>query len=120
MAALETSEHRSAVTLTLSPHSRGAVGVVLYLLRDSVGTVALDDQASVPAELGNDEDADPRPIDQVLEVAVTGTATAFHPGRGGCMEEQDAEGNVMRSWHDAWPWPGWRRRATRIDYAPYH
>lgn len=40
-----------AARLTLTPRTPNAAGVVLYLLNDSVGTVALDDHASVPVEL---------------------------------------------------------------------
>lgn len=115
----EPHEHAAAVRLTLTPKTPAAVGVVLYLLHDRVGTVKLDDQASVPAELGDDDDADRSAIDQTIDVAVYGRATAFHLGRGGCIEERDDAGHVTRTWMNALPWPGWRRRATRIEYAPY-
>lgn len=120
LANLEVSrEQAGAVWLTLTPRSSDAVGVVLYLLDDRVGTVALDDRASVPAELGDDDDADRSAIDQTIALAVRGAATAFHLGRGGCIEERDDAGRVTRTWRNASPWPGWRRRAMRIEYAPY-
>ncbi|GAA1475650.1 hypothetical protein GCM10009623_00960 [Nocardioides aestuarii] len=117
-AALEVSEQEGATMLTLRPRTPTAVAVVLHLLDDKVGTVALDDPACVPAELGNDPVADLESIDYFVSVAVQGRATAFHLGRGGCVEIQDGE-DTSRSWRNAWPWPGWRRRAERIEYEPY-
>jgi len=118
-ATLEAVEQDGAVTMRLRPHASGAVGVVLYLLPDTVGTVALDDPACAPAELGGDLVADLRAIDHFVAVAVEGRATAFHLGRGGCVEEVTSAGSISRSWHNALPWPGWRRRAERVEYRPY-
>jgi hypothetical protein len=117
-ATLERAEEQGALTLRLRPQNPNAVGVVLYLGVGGYGTVKLDDPASVPAELGDDVDQDIQAIDSVIDVAVEGRATAFHIGRGGCIEEQRGEVS-SRSWKNAWPWPGWRRRAEKVDYLPY-
>lgn len=98
-ATVEAVERDGAVTITLRPHASGAVGVVLYLNGGECGTIALDDPACAPAELGDDHVADIQAIDYFVDVAVEGRATAF--------------------WNNAWPWPGWRRRARRADYEPY-
>ena len=55
------------------------MGVTLYLLDGRVRTIVFDEQASAPAELGDDESADRRAIDDFIETAVEGQATAFHP-----------------------------------------
>ena len=117
-ATVETVEQARAVTVTLRPHTPTAAGVVLYLYDDEVGTGARDDRACVPAELGNDPVADAKAVDHFISLAVEGRATAFHLGRGGCVEIRE-DGNTSRSWHNAWPWPGWRRRAERVEYEPY-
>lgn len=82
------------------------------------GTVALDDPACVPAELDGDPVADAKAVDYFISVAVDGRATAFHLGRGGCVEIQEGD-KTSRTWHNALPWPGWRRRAERVVYRPY-
>jgi hypothetical protein len=117
-AMLEVEERDGATTLTLRPNVPNAVGVVLYLYMGAVGTVQLDDPASVPAELGENAVRDVQAIDNVIDVAIEGRATAFRLGRGGCVEEEHGGGS-SRSWKNAWPWPGWRRRAERVDYLPY-
>ena len=117
-AVLDCVEKDGAVTVRLCPNVSTAVGVVLYLYAEKHGTVALDDPACAPAELGDDPDADRKAVDHFIDVAVEGRATAFHLGRGGCVEFR--EGNTTsRGWHNAWPWPGWRRRAERVGYGPY-
>jgi hypothetical protein len=82
-----------AVTIRLRPHAPKAVAVVLYLYADQLGTVALDDTACVPAELGEDPVADTKAVDHFISVAVEGRATAFHFGRGrmhrGPLRRQD-------------------------------
>jgi hypothetical protein len=117
-AAIESVEKDGAVTIRLRPRTPTAVGVVLYLYAEGRGTVALDDPACVPAELGDDPVADANAVDYFIGVAVEGRATAFHLGRGGCVEVREG-GNTLRNWHNAWPWPGWRRRAERVGYEPY-
>lgn len=118
LATVDRVEDGTAVTLRIRPNAPAAVGVVLYLYTDRVGTVALDDPACVPAELGDDPVADAEAIDHLLRVAIEGRVTAFHLGRGGCIEIRD-RGKTTRSWRNAVPWPGWKRRADRVDYAPY-
>jgi hypothetical protein len=117
-AALEVSEGERATTHRLRPHNPSAVGVVMYLGSGDLGTVSLDDPASVPAELGEDVTLDLRAIDSFIDIAVEGRATAFHLGRGGCVEVRGSN-HEPRTWMHAWPWPGWRRRAERVDYVPY-
>ena len=107
-----------ALTCWLRPHNPNAVGVVLYVAFGRYGTVALDDPACAPAELGDDAEADEQAIDYLIDVAVEGRATAFHIGSGGCVEVRP-EDTVSRTWLNAWPLPGWRRRAERVDYMPY-
>lgn len=107
-----------ATFLRLEPHSPQAARVVLYLIPGDHGTVGLDDPAAVPVELGEDVRLDMKAIDHVIDTAVEGRATAFHIGRGGCLEERIGD-TVCRSWVGALPWPGWRRRARRLDYRPY-
>lgn len=119
VAALHYAESHGATTISLRPHRSDAVGVVLYLIfDDACGTVALEDPAAVPVELGEDLQADLRAIDAVVAVAVEGRAVSFRLGRGGCVEDSHA-GRTTRSWMNAWPWPGWRKRAKRTDYGPY-
>jgi hypothetical protein len=117
-ATVQLREEVGATTLRLSPHRADAVGVVLYLGPGDFGTVQLDDQAAIPAELGEDGELDVTAIDHIIDTAVEGRATAFHIGRGGCVEERSG-GISHRSWRNALPWPGWRRRAQRFDYQPY-
>ena len=117
-ATVDCVERDGATTIRLRPHTPKAVGVILYLHADQVGTVALDDPACGPAELGDDPIADTRAIDYFISAAVEGRATAFHLGRGGCIEIRDAD-STSRSWHHAWPLPGWKRRAERVGYEPY-
>lgn len=117
-ATLESVDHQGAVTVRLRPHVPTAVGVVLYLYAENCGTVALDDPACVPAELGDDSVVDHRAIDYFIDIAVEGRATAFHMGRGGCVEVREGD-MASRSWYNAWPWPGWRRRAKWVAYEPY-
>lgn len=99
---MDRVEEDGAVTIRLCPHALAAVGVVLYLYPDQLGTVALADPACVPAELGTDPVADSTAVDHLLSVAVEGRATAFHLGRGGCLEVRDG-GDISRSWNNAWP-----------------
>ena len=82
-ATVDCVEGDGATTIRLRPHTPKAVGVILYLHADQVGTVALDDPACGPAELGDDPIADTRAIDDFISAAVPGRATAFHLGRGG-------------------------------------
>jgi hypothetical protein len=117
-ASIETLEKAGALTIRLCPRSATAVGVVLYLSEGEHGTVALDDHACAPAELGQDPVADAKAVDYFMSVAVEGRATAFHVGRGGCIEIRQGE-TTSRTWKNAWPWPGWRGRAARVDYEPY-
>ena len=117
-ATLEVDEDDGATTLTLRPRNPEAVGVVLYLGQGEIGTVAIDDPASAPAELGGVMEEDVRAIDYFIEIAVEGRSTAFHVGRGGCVEVRDSMG-ASRTWKHAWPWPGWHWRAQRIDYLSY-
>jgi hypothetical protein len=90
----------------------------MYLGLGDVGAVRLDDPASASAGLGEDVSLDLRAIEDFIDVAVEGRATAFHVGRGGCVEVRDG-GRQFRTWHNAWPLPGWRRRAATIDFLPY-
>lgn len=117
-ATMDSAEEDGATTLRLRPDEPDAVGVVLYLGPGDHGTVKLDDQAAVPTEVGGNLGEDLQAIDQVIDTAVAGRAVAFHLGRGGCVEES-AGGAVSRSWRNASPWPGWRRRARRVQYVPY-
>jgi hypothetical protein len=117
-AAVESVEKDGAVTIRLRPRTPTAVGVVLYLFADEIGTVALDDPACAPAELGEDPVADSEAVDHFISVAIEGRATAYRLGRGGCVGVWDGD-KTARSWHNAWPWPGWRRRAKRVAYGPY-
>ena len=116
-AVLEVTEN-GTTTCRIRPHRPDAVGVVLHLLSDRDGWVALDDPAGVPSELGDDLTVDLRAIDLLVAVAVEGRATAFRLGRGGCIEEREGD-VVRRTWLNAMPLPGWRRRAQRHDFAPY-
>ncbi len=116
--SLDVSEKDGATTLRLRPDNFGSASVVLYLYAERHGTVALDDPAGVPAELGDDSTVDLEAIDYMVSVAREGRATAFRLGRGGCMDIRDGQ-QTSRSWHNAWPWPGWRRRAERVEYEPY-
>jgi hypothetical protein len=118
-STVAVSEQDGAVTVRLQPNAAAAAGVVLYLVGEKYGTVALDDPACVPAELGDDPVADQSAIDYFIDVAVEGRATAFHLGRGECVEVRDGDGKSPRSWHNAWPWPGWRTRAERVAHLPY-
>lgn len=123
LSTLETLEDEYSVHLTIAPKRPDAVGVVLYLVKyladgDS-GTVTFRDQASVPAELGDDRDEDLRAIDAFIREAREGRVTAFHIGRGGCTEVRNEDGAVFRSWMNCLPFPGRRRLAKRINYAPY-
>jgi len=117
-ATVQFTEESGATTFRLTPHRAEAVGVVLCLGPGDDGTVQLDDQAAVPTELGEDAELDVKAIDHIIDTAVEGRATAFHIGRGGCVEERSG-GTSYRSWRNALPWPGWRRRAQRFDYLPY-
>lgn len=117
-ATVDRIEKDGAVTIRLRPQAAQAVGVVLYLNASQVGTVALDDPACVPAELGDDPVADAEAVDHFISMAVEGRATAYHLGRGGCIEVRK-DGRSSQNWHNAWPWPGWRRRADRVEYEPY-
>lgn len=117
-ATVDAVARDGAVTVRLRPLKPTAVGVVLYVYADAVGTVALDDPACVPAELDNHPDTDSAAIDYFIDVAVEGRATAFHLGRGGCVEIQEGD-ETFRSWRNALPWPGWRRRAERVEYEPF-
>ncbi|MEP7740420.1 hypothetical protein ABKW28_22480 [Nocardioides sp. 31GB23] len=116
--SVDCVEKDGAATIHLRPQAAKAVGVILYLYADQVGTVALDDPACVPAELGDDPVADAEAVDHFISMAVEGRATAYHLGRGGCIEVRD-DGKSSRSWNNAWPWPGWKGRADRVDYEPY-
>ncbi len=117
-ATVQSREMSGATTLRLTPHRANAVGVILYLGPGDYGTVRLDDQAAVAVELGEDVELDVKAIDHIIDTAVAGRATAFHLGRGGVVEEW-SDGTAHRSWRNAVPWPGWRRRAQRFDYLPY-
>lgn len=117
-ATVQSKEESGATTFRLTPDRADAVGVVMYLGPGDYGTVQLDDQAAVPAELGEDVELDVKAIDHIIDTAVEGRATAFHIGRGGCVEEWNGD-TSYRSWRNALPWPGWRRRAQRFDYLPY-
>ena len=118
-ASLEViREEHGATTHILRPHAPRAVGVVMWLGNGVTGTVRLDDPASGPAELGDDEDMDVRAIDYFIDVAREGRVVAFDVGRGGCLEVVGPDG-TMRTWMNAVPWPGWRRRAVRVAYPPY-
>ncbi len=117
-AVLEVTDEDGSSTCRLQPNNPGSVGVVLYLGIGGTGTVRLDDPASAPAVLGEDASRDRPAVEHTLDIAVAGRATAYHLGRGGCVEERDGTA-VSRTWHNVWPLPGWRRRATRIDYLPY-
>lgn len=110
------------VRLRLRPRNPSSAAVILEVLRDDdvvLGVVRLDDQASVPVELGDDLVSDRRAIDDLVDLAVDGRATSFHSKRGGCLEERHPDGTVTRSWNNAVPTPGWRRRWLRVDYVPY-
>ncbi|GAC1379869.1 MAG: hypothetical protein NVSMB48_04600 [Marmoricola sp.] len=117
-ASLESFEKDGAVTLRLRPHAPKAAGVVLYLNAFGTGSVALDDSACAPAELGDNPVADAKAVDHFIAVAVDGRATAFRLGRGGCVEVRDGD-RTSRIWHNAIAWPGWRRWAERVEYEPY-
>ncbi|WP_112242363.1 hypothetical protein [Kribbella monticola] len=117
-ATIEVSEGQRATTHRLVPHNPSAVGVVMYVGRGGIGTIGLDDPASAPAELGEDMTLDLRAIDSLIDLAVEGRATAFHLARGGCIEVRGLN-HEPRTWMNALPRPGWRRRAKRTDYAPY-
>jgi hypothetical protein len=105
--------------ITLRPTNPAAAAVVLYVgAEDRLGTVSLDDPACVPAELGDDQEENRRAIDYFVDVAVEGRATAFHLGRGGAIEIRDGDSSNL-SWHNAFGLPGWRRRATKVSFAPY-
>jgi hypothetical protein len=90
-ASVDAVETADAVAVRLRPRNPLAVGVVLYVLADEVGTVALDDPACVPAELVGGTAAGIEWVDYFIDVAVEGRATAFHLGRGGCVEIRDGE-----------------------------
>ncbi|WP_257423965.1 DUF6086 family protein [Nocardioides carbamazepini] len=117
-ATLEVTEHDRATTMRLRPSNVRSVGVVLHLGAGDHGTVALDDPACVPIELGTDSSADVEAIDYFVSVARDGRATAFRAGRGGSTEIRGGQ-QTSRSWRNTWPWPGWKRRADRVDYEPY-
>jgi hypothetical protein len=117
-AVLDVVKSDGATRCFLRPLRMGAASVVLYLGVGDQGTVGLDDQACAPAELGGNIDEDMRAIDQTLRLAVEGRALAFHLGRGGCVEEINGL-STTRTWCNAWPWPGWRRRAERVTYLSY-
>lgn len=117
-ATVQCKEESGTTTFRLTPHRADAVGVVLYLGPGDYGTVRLADQAAAPAQLGEDVERDIEAVDHIIDAAVEGRATAFHIGRGGCVEESRG-GTSYRSWRNALPWPGWRRRAQRFAYVPY-
>lgn len=99
-ATVQSSEESGATTVRLTPNRADAVGVVLHLGPGGHGTVRLDDQAAVPAKLGEDAELDAKAIDHVIDTAVERRATAFHIGRGGCVEEWSG-GTSYRSWRNA-------------------
>lgn len=119
VATLQCTEDTFATTLKLAPHRPGAVGVVLYLFDDAIGTVSFDDQASSPAELGSDDKADILAINRFIEDAREGYVTAFHIGRGGCLDVTRPGKRTDRTWNNCIPLPGWRHRAKRVDYRSY-
>ena len=83
-AVIDSGEKGSAVMLRLRPNESTAVGVVFYLYAETYGTVALADPGCVPAELGDNPDADLKAVDYFIDAAVEGRATAF-PSRPGRM-----------------------------------
>lgn len=125
VSTLDVVEDENAVRLRLVPNRPDAVGVLLYFVKGvnahnaQSGTVSFDDQASAPAELGEDFDEDIRAIDAFIAEAREGRVTAFHIGHGGCTEVRDDNGRVFRSWMNCLPFPGRRHRGMRIDYMPY-
>jgi hypothetical protein len=119
LATLEVSEQHGAVTLRLRPRSADAVGVALYLLDDVVGTVAFTDQASVRLNSATMQTPTVSPLTtsstwQSLVELLHSIWVAVVASR-----ERATDGRISHTWNNAWPWPGWRRRATRVDYAPY-
>jgi hypothetical protein len=118
-ASFECIEDTFATTLKLVPHRRGAVGVVLHLFGNGIGTFSFDDQASAPAELGSDDKADILAINRFIEDAREGYVTAFHIGRGGCIEVTRPGERTDRTWKDCVPLPGWRHRAQPFEYGSY-
>jgi hypothetical protein len=68
--------------------------------------------------LGDDVHADAHTIDSFIDAAVEGRVTAYHLGKGGAIEERTGD-IVDRTWLNAVPLPGWRRRATAHAYRPY-
>ena len=117
-ASVDVVEKAEAVTIRLRPHASTAVGVILHLSAFGHGTVALDDPACAPAELGQDPSDDFESIDYFIRVAVEGRATPFHLGQGGCVEIREGEA-ISRTWKNALPWPGWRRRAAQVEFGSY-
>ena len=116
-ASLEVSEQDGAVTYRLRPRNTDAAGVVLYIDPWGGGTVAIDDPACGPDEIGEDLDVGLQSIDFFVKVAVDGRATAFHLGRGGCVEVHDGD-RTSRTWCT----PRMARLAAtrqRVDFRPY-
>jgi hypothetical protein len=113
-SSVEIAGDHCAITSRLRPQVGSAVDIVLSVTASGRGTVSLDDPASVPAELGDDPESDVQAVDHCIDVAVEGLATAFHLGRGGCIEER-TDDQVTRTWHNPVSAPGWKQRAERID-----
>jgi len=92
----------------------------MYLVAESFGTVAFDDRASVPAELGEDYETDRSTIDQSIDDAVEGRLIAFRTRRGGAIEVVGRDGRISTTYMNyVLPLPGWRKRLERVDYQPY-
>lgn len=124
-ATVEIVEENRAVTVTLRPRTPTAVGVVLYLHDDTVGTVALDDPACVPAELGDDPVADAKAVDYLINLAVdgrprpsiSGVADVSRSGRAGRPPGVGTTPGRGRAGDDA---PSGSRTSRTPDQPPAH
>ena len=76
--------------------------------------------ANGPAEFSGVWSEDVRSIDSTIDDAVEGRVTEYRYKRGGGCIEVEHDGKVTRSWTNALPLPGWRRRSQEtVKYAPY-
>ena len=117
---LSVDEQDGWVDLALTPHVDGAVSVTLVVDPAGVGEwIGFDD----PADSGDDWKIDVGVLDHYIDAAVEGRVKAYRgPSRG--VIEISTDDGPRRSYYNIGlagllPRPGWRRRATVIDYVPY-
>lgn len=110
-----------SIGLALVPNVTGAVAVEFVPYpEDGGGWIRFDD----PSDPGDDYKVDVGVIDYHIDAAVAGRVKSFRGPRRRSMIEVSTDNGPMRSHYypvgsGLMPRPGWRHRATVIDYAPY-